>query len=140
MLIWETVIWDMLTRASTPSSRATAAMVTVASRYPADTAIWAVAWSTTAWYGRGVNLEQPVPLFDLRALFERDFEQVPRDAGPDPDRLHGVGPPGVLDVVRDHPLDWVADRNHRRGRWGRCSRSLVAPGHQSHAQPGQADH
>ena len=37
MLIWETVIWDMLTRASTPTSRATAAMVTVASRYPADT-------------------------------------------------------------------------------------------------------
>src|SRR5262245_60164934 len=37
MLIWETVIWDMLTRASTPTSRATAAMITVASRYPADT-------------------------------------------------------------------------------------------------------
>src|SRR6266852_1275886 len=34
MLIWETVIWDMLTRASTPTSRATAAMVTVASRPP----------------------------------------------------------------------------------------------------------
>ncbi len=26
MLIWETVIWDMLTRASTPASRATAAI------------------------------------------------------------------------------------------------------------------
>jgi hypothetical protein len=37
MLIWETVIWDMLTRAFTPTSRATAAIVTVASRYPADT-------------------------------------------------------------------------------------------------------
>ena len=37
MLIWETVIWDMLTRALTPTSRATAAMVTVASKYPADT-------------------------------------------------------------------------------------------------------
>jgi len=36
-LIWETVIWDMLTRASTPPSRATAAMVTVAVSYPADT-------------------------------------------------------------------------------------------------------
>src|SRR5262249_61926565 len=39
MLISETVIWDMLTRAFTPTSRATAAMVTVASRYPADTDI-----------------------------------------------------------------------------------------------------
>jgi hypothetical protein len=37
MLIWETVNWDMLTRASTPTSRATVAMVTVAVRYPADT-------------------------------------------------------------------------------------------------------
>ena len=37
MLIWETVICDMLTRAFTPASRATAVMVTVASRYPADT-------------------------------------------------------------------------------------------------------
>jgi hypothetical protein len=37
MLISETVIWDMLTNAFTPASRATAAMVTVASRYPADT-------------------------------------------------------------------------------------------------------
>jgi hypothetical protein len=37
MLIWETVIWDMLTKASTPTSRATAAMVTLAVRYPADT-------------------------------------------------------------------------------------------------------
>jgi len=37
MLIWETFIWDMLTRASTPTSRATAALVTVAVRYPADT-------------------------------------------------------------------------------------------------------
>jgi hypothetical protein len=37
MLIWETVIWDMLTRAVTPASRATAAMVTLASRYPTDT-------------------------------------------------------------------------------------------------------
>jgi hypothetical protein len=37
MLISETVIWDMLTRASIPSSRATAAIVTVASRYPGDT-------------------------------------------------------------------------------------------------------
>jgi len=37
MFIWETVIWDTLTRASTPTSRATAAMVTVAVRYPADT-------------------------------------------------------------------------------------------------------
>jgi hexulose-6-phosphate isomerase len=37
MLIWETVIWDMLTSASNPTSRATAAMVTVASRYPAET-------------------------------------------------------------------------------------------------------
>ena len=36
MLISETVIWDMLTNAFTPASRATAAMVTVASRYPAD--------------------------------------------------------------------------------------------------------
>jgi hypothetical protein len=34
MLIWETVIWDMLTKAFTPTSRRTAAMVTVASRYP----------------------------------------------------------------------------------------------------------
>src|SRR5216684_1729723 len=34
MLISETVIWDMLTNAFTPASRATAAMVTVASRYP----------------------------------------------------------------------------------------------------------
>ena len=31
-LIWEIVICDMLTRALTPSSRATAAMVTVDSR------------------------------------------------------------------------------------------------------------
>jgi len=30
MLIWETVIWDILTNASTATSRATAAMVTVA--------------------------------------------------------------------------------------------------------------
>ena len=30
MLIWETVTWNMLTRALTPSSRATAAMVTLA--------------------------------------------------------------------------------------------------------------
>jgi hypothetical protein len=37
MLIWETVILAILTRASTPTSRATAAMVTVAVRYPADT-------------------------------------------------------------------------------------------------------
>jgi hypothetical protein len=37
MLIWETVIWDMLTRASTSTSRATAAMVTVIVSYPADT-------------------------------------------------------------------------------------------------------
>jgi len=37
LLISETVIWDMLTRALTPTSRATAAMVTVASRYSADT-------------------------------------------------------------------------------------------------------
>ena len=37
MLIWETVIWDILTKASSPTSRATAAMVTVAARYPADT-------------------------------------------------------------------------------------------------------
>ena len=37
MLISETVIWDMLTNAFTPASRATAAMVTAASRYPADT-------------------------------------------------------------------------------------------------------
>src|SRR6266850_6103866 len=37
MLISETVIWDMLTNAFTPASRATAAMVTVTSRYPADT-------------------------------------------------------------------------------------------------------
>jgi hypothetical protein len=36
MLIWETVIGDMLTSASTPSSQATAAMITVAVRYPAD--------------------------------------------------------------------------------------------------------
>jgi hypothetical protein len=37
MLIWETVIWDMLTRASTPTSRATAGMVTLAVRYPGET-------------------------------------------------------------------------------------------------------
>ena len=37
MLIWETVIWDMLTRASTLTSRATAAIVTRASRYPGET-------------------------------------------------------------------------------------------------------
>jgi hypothetical protein len=37
MLIWETVIWDMLTRALTPTWRATAAMVTVASRYAGET-------------------------------------------------------------------------------------------------------
>ena len=36
-LICETVIWDMLTRAFTPTSRTTAAMVTAASKYPADT-------------------------------------------------------------------------------------------------------
>ena len=36
MLIWETVIWDMLTRASTPTSRATAVMVTVAVMCSAD--------------------------------------------------------------------------------------------------------
>src|ERR1700738_1724813 len=35
MLISETVIWDMLTNAFTPASRATAAMVTVAPRDPA---------------------------------------------------------------------------------------------------------
>ena len=34
MLIWETVIWDLLTRASTPTSRATAAIVTFASSIP----------------------------------------------------------------------------------------------------------
>jgi len=39
MLISETAIWDMLTNALTPASRATAAMVTLASRYPADTDI-----------------------------------------------------------------------------------------------------
>jgi hypothetical protein len=37
MLIWETLIWDMLTRASTSASRATAAMVALASRYPSET-------------------------------------------------------------------------------------------------------
>jgi len=37
MLIWETVICEMLTTASTPTFRATTAMVTVASRYSADT-------------------------------------------------------------------------------------------------------
>src|SRR5580704_17399721 len=37
MLIWDTVIWDMLTRASTPTWQATAAMVTLASRYPGET-------------------------------------------------------------------------------------------------------
>jgi hypothetical protein len=37
MLICGTVIRDMLTRTSTPTSRATAAMVPVAVRYPADT-------------------------------------------------------------------------------------------------------
>ena len=37
MLISETVICDMLTTASTPTARATTAMVIVASRYPADT-------------------------------------------------------------------------------------------------------
>src|SRR3984893_8724480 len=37
VLISETVIWDMLTNAFTPASRATAAMVPAASRYPADT-------------------------------------------------------------------------------------------------------
>jgi hypothetical protein len=31
--IWETVIWDMLIRHSTPISRATAAIVTVDSRF-----------------------------------------------------------------------------------------------------------
>jgi hypothetical protein len=36
-LISETVIWDMLTSASTPRSRATVARVTVASRYPGET-------------------------------------------------------------------------------------------------------
>src|SRR5262249_58228646 len=39
MLICETVICDMLTRTFTPTSRATAAMDTVASRYRADTDI-----------------------------------------------------------------------------------------------------
>src|SRR6202040_2166278 len=37
ILIWETVSWDMLTSASTPTYRATVPMVTVASRYAADT-------------------------------------------------------------------------------------------------------
>ena len=39
MLIWETVICERLTRAFTPTSRATVAMVTAASRYPGDTAM-----------------------------------------------------------------------------------------------------
>ena len=36
MLISETVIWDMFTNTLTAASRATAAIVTVASRSPAD--------------------------------------------------------------------------------------------------------
>ncbi len=37
MRIWDTVIWDTLTKASIPNSRTTAAMVTVAVMYPSDT-------------------------------------------------------------------------------------------------------
>jgi len=36
MLIWETVIRGLLTSPSTPTSRATTALVTVAPSYPAD--------------------------------------------------------------------------------------------------------
>jgi hypothetical protein len=37
ILIWETVTWDMLTGASTQTSRATAAMATLAASYPGET-------------------------------------------------------------------------------------------------------
>ncbi len=82
--------------------------------------------------GTRIDLEQQIPLLDVRSFLEWHLDQIASHPRPDIDRVDRVGAAGVVDVVGDLALNGLADGDNHRGRLARRSGAgmTAAEGHE----------